>query len=154
MMDEINKKIIKFIQGDIPLTSAPFKDMADRIGITEAEIIERINDMQKAGIIRRFGAVLRHHKVGFMINAMTAFKVDEGKAGEAGRIMAEFKEISHCYLREVPEDFEYNLFAMVHAASEEELNEIIGKIVQRTGLTEYKVFRSIKEMKKVSMTYF
>lgn len=153
-MDEINVRIIKFIQDDMPLTSAPFKDIADRIGISEKELIERIDNMQKKGIIRRFGAVLRHHKAGFTVNAMTAFKVEDDKADEAGRIMAGFKEVSHCYLREVPEDFAYNLFAMIHAASEEELNEVIGKIAQKTRLTEYKVFRSIKEMKKVSMTYF
>lgn len=153
-MDAVDRQIIKLVQGDIPLKGQPFKELAETIGVSEEELLKRIRYMQENGIIRRFGAVVRHNRAGFTVNAMVAFKVDESKADEAGYKLADFKEVSHCYLREVPEDFGYNLFAMIHAMSEEELAGIIKRIEEKTGISEYKVFKSIREMKKVSMTYF
>lgn len=153
-MDVLDKEIIRLMQGDMPLSSRPFKEMAEVIGISEDELLSRIRNMCEQGIIRRLGAVLRHNRVGFTVNAMVALKVDESRADEAGYKLAGFEEISHCYWREVPEDFGYNLFAMVHATSEEELRGVIKRMAEETGINEYKIFRSRQEMKKVSMTYF
>ncbi len=152
--DVTDAKIINIIQGDIPLESRPFADLAIDLGITEDELLERIQDLQARGIIRRWGAVLRHQQAGFKSNAMVAWKVDEDKADSCGEIMTGIKEISHCYLREVPVDFDFTLFTMVHARSEQELMDAIDKISELTGLSEYKVLESVREFKKVSMKYF
>jgi len=72
VIDELDKKIIGFIQGDLPLDPKPFAVMADKIGITEDEFVERIRSLKKRGIIRRFGATLRHQEAGFSSNAMIA----------------------------------------------------------------------------------
>ncbi|SHG89454.1 transcriptional regulator, AsnC family [Thermosyntropha lipolytica DSM 11003] len=153
-MDVLDREIIKALQGDIPLSSRPWQEIAENIGIKEEELLSRIRKFKENGIIRRLGAVVRHNKAGFTVNAMLALQVEESKADEAGLKLAGFEEISHCYLRKVPEDFPYNLFAMVHASSEEELAGIIKRIVEATGINEYRVLRSLREMKKVSMTYF
>jgi len=84
---------------------------------------------------------------------MVAWKVGLESADEAGRIMAGYKAISHCYLRQVPNSFPYNLFSMIHAQSEEQLMKIVAAVAQRTGLSNYVVIRSLKEFKKASMNY-
>lgn len=149
-----DKEIIKFLQGNIPIVSQPYKELADRLGLTEQEIIERIEDMKKTGLVRRLGAVLRHQQAGYKVNAMVVWQVDENRADTAGRIMAGFKQVSHCYLRDVPKGFEYNLFTMIHSQSNENLLAIINEISCQTGLQKYLIIRSIKELKKVSMEYF
>lgn len=149
-----DKEIIKFLQGNIPIVSQPYKELADRLGLTEQEIIERIEDMKKTGLIRRLGAVLRHQQAGYKVNAMVVWQVDENRADTAGKIMAGFKQVSHCYLRDVPKGFEYNLFTMIHSQSNENLLAIINEISCQTGLQKYLIIRSIKELKKVSMEYF
>ena len=74
--------------------------------------------MQEAGLVRRFGAVLRHQGAGYNTNAMVAWLVDEKDADKAGELMAKLiLRISHCYLREVPEEFGYNLFTVIHTKS-------------------------------------
>ncbi|MEA4926493.1 MAG: Lrp/AsnC family transcriptional regulator [Syntrophomonadaceae bacterium] len=151
--DLIDRNIISLLQGDLPLESRPFYKLAQQLQISEQEIVDRIIKMQQMGIIRRWGAVLRHRQAGYMANAMVAWKVEASAADRAGRLMAEFKAISHCYLRQVPNLFAYNLFAMMHAHDEEELQRIIDEVSKRTGINDYAVIRSLKEYKKVSMQY-
>jgi DNA-binding Lrp family transcriptional regulator len=85
---------------------------------------------------------------------MVAWKVTPETADAAGETMAAFQEISHCYLREVSAAFGYNLFSMVHGRSAEELERTIERIAQMTGLTDYVILRSVRELKKVSMRFF
>ena len=151
--DEDDRKILKLLQGDIPVESHPFRDLAQAMNISEEDIISRVQNLQKKGAIRRWGAVLRHQQAGFIANAMVAWKVGAGQADESGNIMAVFKEISHCYLRQVPDEFGYNMFSMIHARSDKELRELIDRVSEQTGLTDYIVIKSLKEFKKASMKY-
>jgi DNA-binding Lrp family transcriptional regulator len=152
--DEIDKHIIAFIQGDIPLESRPYNKLADKLRISEDEVQARIHKMMSKGLLRRFGAVLRHQKAGFDSNAMVAWGVEEEEADEKAQLMAGHDEVSHCYLRETPPEFGYNLFTMIHARNEKELQAIISRISSETGLSRYTVIKSIKEFKKTSMTYY
>ena len=149
-----DQQIIKFLQGDIPLESHPLKNLAADLQLSENEVLERIKDFQARGIMRRWGAVLRHQKAGYAYNAMVAWKVTHEEADTAGETMAAFNEISHCYLREVSADFGYNLFSMVHGRSAQELESTIERIAQMTSLTDYVILRSVRELKKVSMRFF
>lgn len=151
--DEDDRKILKLLQGDIPVESHPFRDLAQAMNISEEDIIGRVQNLQKKGVIRRWGAVLRHQQAGFVANAMVAWKLGAGQADESGNIMAGFKEISHCYLRQVPDEFGYNMFSMIHARSDIELRELIDRVSEQTELTDYIVIKSLKELKKSSMKY-
>lgn len=152
--DKLDQDIIKMIQKDIPLSKRPYKSLAEALNISEQEIVDRIKKMQDKGVIRRMGAVLRHQRAGYTVNAMVAWKTDSVCADQAGRIMAEYKQISHCYFREVPESFAYPLFTMIHAKTEPELQELIGDIAKSTGLNDFVIIKSLRELKKNSMEYF
>lgn len=152
--DKIDLEIIKLLQKDIPLKSQPYHGIAEELGINEAEIVMRIKVMKDKGLIRRFGATLNHRKAGFNVNAMVAWRVEPSAADQAGSIMASFNEVSHCYLRDVPEDFGYSLFTMIHTYSEDKLGEIIQSISDTTGIDDFKVIRTLKELKKTSMIYY
>ncbi len=152
-MDKLDQEILKFIQADLPLTSNPFQGLANSLNITEKEIINRIQTWQDQGIVRRFGAILRHQKAGYDNNAMVAWMVDETEADKAGQIMAGHPNISHCYLRDVPSDFAYALFTMIHARSEKELEEIISNISKETEIKDFTILKSMQELKKTSMQY-
>lgn len=154
MLTDTDIQIIQFLQGDIPLESRPYAQLAEKLGISEEEIVERIQWMQERGLIRRLAAVLRHREAGFHINAMVAWNVDYAKADEVGQYFAQDPQVSHCYWRQVPEDFGYNLFTMVHARSQQELKERIEKLSQNRDVKDYVVLESLQEYKKVSMQYF
>ena len=71
-----------------------------------------------------------------------------------GRRLAERPEISHCYRRPALEDFPYNLFAMIHGRSADEVREVATQAAERLALSDYDVLFSTAEYKKESMRYF
>ena len=154
MLTELEKKIIASIQGDIAVCERPYQSMAKYLGISEARLLEILADLCNRGVIRRFGATLRHQKSGFKANAMVAWQVEEDRIEEVGRIMATFKAVSHCYCRNPGNGWPYNLYTMVHAKDEPSCRATASKIAQKAGLQSYKLLFSRRELKKTSMIYF
>jgi DNA-binding Lrp family transcriptional regulator len=120
MLTDLEKKVIASIQGDIPMVSRPYTVLADEIGISEKTLIDTLKKLTDRGVIRRFGATLRHQKSGFQANAMTAWQVDEDRIEAVGQIMASFRAVSHCYRRDPAEGWPYNLYTMIHGKDEED----------------------------------
>jgi len=154
MIDDLDKKIISLIQGDLPLDPRPFAVMADQLGITEDEFMERVRALKEEGVIRRFGATLRHQEAGISANAMVAWVVPEERIEEVGAAMAEFREVTHCYQRRTHEGWKYNLYTMVHGDNDEGCRQIAERMSSETGIKEYTLLFSEKEFKKTSMKYF
>ncbi|ADG82005.1 siroheme decarboxylase subunit beta [Thermincola potens] len=154
MFTELDKQIIRELQEDLPLTSRPYKVIADKIGITEEELLAKVQEFVDKGIIRRFGAALRHREVGFTANAMVVWDVPDEKTREVGAIMAGFPEVSHCYQRPRYPGWPYNMFTMVHGLSKEECEATAARIAERTGIKKYDLLYSTAELKKDSMKYF
>ncbi len=154
MIDNKDIEIIKIIQESIPLTIKPFKDIAKKVNLTEEEVINRIKNMKKNGIIRRFGAILRHQKAGIRANAMIVWDIPDEKVEEIGKKFASFKEVSHCYERPKMEKWPFNVFTMVHGKSKDDCYKIAETLSQISGIKKYKLLFSEKEFKKSSMKYF
>ncbi|MEE8400105.1 MAG: Lrp/AsnC family transcriptional regulator [Desulfobacterales bacterium] len=154
MPTELQKQIIAEFQGDMPIAERPYLIIAKRLGITEETLLETLREFCEEGIIRRFGATLRHQKSGYTANAMTAWMVDEDRVEFVGEQMASFAQVSHCYRRNPTPEWPYNLYTMIHGMSEESCRETAGKISEETSVTSYTVLFSRRELKKTSMVYF
>ena len=148
-LSEADKSRIHIACDDIPHTLTPFKDW----GVSCDELREDL----AAKRMRRFGAILRHQDAGFPCNAMVCFMLDEGtlaNSESAGSLLAKKHYVSHCYERSSFENFPYNLYAMMHAQTPEELNGYIKESVALLGNPEYVVLHSLKELKKTSFRFF
>jgi len=154
MLTELDKKIIASIQGDIPITERPYLEIAEHLGISEELLLERLEKLRDEGVIRRFGATLRHQKSGYEANAMVAWQVDEADIDSVGERMAAFREVSHCYRRNPQNDWPYNLYTMIHAIDEASCREIARSISIETSIDNYTLLFSREELKKTSMEYF
>ena len=145
-------RVARELQGDIPLAERPFARIAARIGLGEGEVLAIAGALAGAGIIRKFGAVLRHQRVGYTHNQMVLWAVPAARSREAGERLAAFREITHCYERTPPFAGRYNLFTMVHLrrAERSRLEEMAAAI----GCDDFRVLRSLEEFKKTSMGYF
>jgi len=154
MLDELEKNIISYLQGDLPLTPRPFAVLTDRIGISEEELLDKIKSLKQQGILRRLGATLYHQRVGFKANAMVAWYVPDDKIDKTGFVMATFKEVSHCYQRKIEEKWRYNIFTMVHGKNKKDCQSIIRRIAKKTGISDYVILLTLKEYKKTSPRYF
>ncbi|MCG8688578.1 MAG: Lrp/AsnC family transcriptional regulator [Desulfobacterales bacterium] len=153
-LTDLEKKIISMLQTDIPVTKRPFKDMAEKIGITEDEFLEVLSSLNDRNMIRRFGATLKHQKSGYKANAMVAWKVPEERVEEVGKIMASFREVTHCYRRNPAPGWDKNLYTMVHGATEEDCYAIVDRISKAAKEKDYHLLFSRQELKKTSMKYF
>ena len=154
MIDEQDKKVISLIQGNLPLDPSPFALLAHKIGIDEDEFIDRVKSLKERGIIRRFGATLRHQEAGFNSNAMVAWLAPYNRIDQIGKTFARFREVSHCYHRAPQRDWPYNLYTMIHGSSREECHRIADRLSQSVDLKDYELLFSEKEFKKTSMKYF
>ncbi len=154
MLTELEKKIIASIQEDMPISERPYAAIAEKLAITESELLDKLQDLSRHGVIRRFGATLRHQRAGFNANAMVAWKVDEDRIQEVGQKMASFRQVSHCYRRNPTADWPYNLYTMVHANDEQACQETARKMSRATSIEDYTLLFSREELKKTSMVYF
>jgi DNA-binding Lrp family transcriptional regulator len=154
MIDELDKKVISLLQGDLPLNPRPFSVMAEKIGITEEEFVARVKALNERGIMRRFGATLRHQEAGFSSNAMIAWLVPDHRVDAIGKTLAQFREVTHCYRRRPQKDWPYNLYTMVHGTSREQCYKLAERMSLSVSIEEYLLLFSEKEFKKTSMEYF
>ncbi len=154
MLTDIEKRVIASIQGDIEITAQPYLKIAKSLDIEEEKLLEILEDLCEKGVIRRFGATLRHQKSGFSANAMVAWQVPEDKIEEVGSSLAGFVQVSHCYRRNPNDLWPFNLYTMVHATSEDECYQIAKRMSAQTGIDTYSLLFSRTELKKTSMAYF
>jgi DNA-binding Lrp family transcriptional regulator len=156
VIDDLDKRIIGRLQGDLPLTPEPFAELAQELGLTQAEVVARIAALAEAGVMRRFGATLRHQQSGFPANVMVAWRVEPGRIDEVGACLAAQRRVSHCYWRDPKASFPYNLYSMVHGRSEEECRELVAEMAAEAGVGEddYEMLFSVEELKKTSMRYY
>ena len=154
MIDETDKQVIALIQGDLPLTPTPFAVMAQKVGISEEAFLGRVERLRRRGILRRFGATLRHQEAGFSSNAMVAWVVPDDRINEVGETLAQFREVTHCYQRRPQKDWCYNVYTMIHGNSRDECRRIAEGMSRAAGVHEYTLLFSEKEFKKTSMEYF
>jgi siroheme decarboxylase len=154
MLSDIEQKVIALIQGDLPVTEKPYLEIAKKLGIGEDEVLRILRKLSDQGVMRRFGATIRHQKSGYKANAMVAWQVDEVRIEEVGNIMSSFQEVSHCYRRNPAMDWPYNLYTMIHAKDRKTCRDTAKKMAEKASVKNYTLLFSKRELKKTSMNYF
>ncbi len=153
-LEPIHYEMIKGLQRDIEPVAEPFAPLVESLGIDHATLAREAERMKKAGLMRRFAAILYHRKAGFTANAMVVWKVPEERAEAIGETVAAYSAVSHCYLRPVYPEWPYPLFSMVHGKSREEVEGIVEEMAEEIGVKEYNYLYSTREFKKVRIEYF
>jgi len=152
---ETQKRVLALAGADLPDSPTPYADIAAQAGCTEAEVLELIAGLKADGVIRRFGATLRHQKAGYGHNAMVAWRVDDPEeALRVGEIMAARPEISHCYIRRTYPQWKYNLYTMIHGKNPGDTARVVEELARGTGVSDTQTLASVRELKKTSMRYF
>lgn len=125
----LDRKILNMLQNDFPAGEQPYREMAGRLEIEEAELIERISLMKQAGIIRRIGAIIESRAVGYY-STLCACRAEPGRADDVAALINRQPGVTHNYLR----DQEYNLWFTLTAESEEKTRQVIAGLESQTGL--------------------
>ncbi|EEX11533.1 nitrite reductase heme biosynthesis H protein [Ruegeria lacuscaerulensis ITI-1157] len=134
MIDATDRRIIEALQGGLPLVPAPYAQVADDLGIEEAALLDRLAALKTRGVIRRIAAAPNHYKLGMTSNGMTVWDVQDDLIGELGAHIGALPFVTHCYERpRALPDWPYNLFAMVHGSSPDEVEDKRGQIAAILG---------------------
>ncbi len=117
-----DRAIVEATQAGLPLVPAPFASVAETLGMSEEELIKRLARLKSQGIIRRIGAAPNHYRLGMTANGMSVWDIDDAVVDTLGEKVGALPFVTHCYRRPraLPE-WPYNLFAMVHGNSREEV---------------------------------
>lgn len=152
---QAQRRVLAIVQDDLPDSATPFADLAREAGLGEEEVLDLLRGLKDSGVIRRFGATLRHQKAGYGHNAMVAWYVEDGKdMDEVAAVMAARPEISHCYHRVSCLDWPYNLYTMIHGQNPGDCLRVARELAEATGVTQFDALESVRELKKTSMRYF
>ena len=118
--------LIEAIQDGLPLVTRPYADIANRLGCTEADVIERLRGMLETGVIKRLGVVVRHRELGYRANAMVVWDVPDERVDAIGLQLGDQDCVTLCYQRprRLP-DWPYNLFCMLHGKDRSEVEACI-----------------------------
>jgi siroheme decarboxylase len=154
VLTDTDVETIRATQGPMPVISEPYAPAAERLGVSQEEVLERLASLREREGLRRVAAILFHRRAGFSANGMGVWKVPEAEVLETGKQMAAFRGVSHCYQRPTYPDWPYSVFTMAHGRSKEECDAILDSIAVATGITERATLYSSTEFKKVRMLYF
>jgi len=145
LMDQTNLAILTALQDDLPLVSRPWEVIAERLGITETEIIDRMNTLKDAGIIRGISPVLESCHLGLHAATLVALHVPEERMDEIAAIISTYAEVSHNFQR----DHYYSLWFTIAAQNGEGIRNVLDKILQQTGIPKSDVLNlpTIKKIK-------
>ncbi len=150
-MDRKDLELLLALQNGISIESRPFKRVADLLESSEAEVLDRLTGMIQSGRIRRFAASLSHRRIGYGANAMCVWDVPDDRVEEVGKLMAGFKEVSHCYLRPRRRHWRFNIFTMIHGRSRKFCIETAKSIAEAVKIEDYEVLFSRRELKKTGV---
>lgn len=119
---EFERRLIEATQSGLPLVPRPYEAVAAMLGVTSDVVRERLHRMMASGLVRRIGAVPNHYRLGYVANGMTVWDVDDARIDELGPQVGSLPFVSHCYRRpRALPMWSYNLFAMVHGRSREQV---------------------------------
>jgi DNA-binding Lrp family transcriptional regulator len=133
-LTEFDRELIAATQGGLPLVSRPYEAVGAVLGVSGEAVRQRLAEMLDEGLVRRIGAVPNHYRLGFTANGMSVWDVDDAAVDRLGAMVGALPGVSHCYRRprHLP-DWPYNLFAMLHGRSREEVEQEAAAIADLLG---------------------
>ena len=133
-LSDFDRRLIRATQGGLPIVARPYEAVGAMLGVSGEVVRERLAQMLDERLIRRIGAVPNHYKLGFTANGMTVWDVDDTRVDVLGEQVATLPGVSHCYRRprRLPA-WRYNLFAMLHGRSREQVQQQAEQIAALLG---------------------
>jgi len=122
-MDELDCRILEALQNDFPLSEKPYEIIANRLQIPCDELWNRTQRLIAEGVIRRIGASLDSHKLGFC-STLAAVRCKADLVEQAAEIIGRFPEVTHSYLR----NDNFNIWFTIIATDKEKIEYVLEQI--------------------------
>jgi DNA-binding Lrp family transcriptional regulator len=147
-------EMIRVLQRDLPAQPRPFDSLATAVGASGDELVSAARTFMKRQQMRKFAATVEPRKPSFSATTMGVWVVPPDQTDDFGARIADFKAVSHCYLRPVYSDWPYNVFTTVHGRSVDECDSVLNEIAAATGVKERNALYPTRELKRVRISFF
>ncbi len=131
MLDDVDRRILNRIQSNFPITPRPFQTIGQDLGLTEEDVLDRIQRLKSRKIIRRIGGNFVPEKVGF-VSTLCAASVPDDRIDQFAEAVNRYPGVTHNYQR----DNTYNIWFTFIAESMREIEENLKEISRKTGITD------------------
>jgi len=128
MMTTLARQILDQYQRGLPLSSNPYAEMAENLGVSEQEVINTLRQLREQNIITRVGPVFDHHKAG--ASTLVAMAVPPERLDAIADYINQYDAVNHNYARE----HDYNLWFVVTAADQTALEQTLDCIREDCGM--------------------
>lgn len=141
-VDNKDALLVMALQDGIPITSRPYKNIAERLGISEDEVTFRLRKLKKIGLIKRVDLRVNLKKIG-LASTLVACKINRKKILKAKDIIANCKNATHNYLRK----HNLNMWFTLSAESPDALSKLLAKLRQELNTDKLLNFQTKKIFK-------
>jgi len=128
ILTALQKKLLNDFQRNFPLTPNPYQDIAEQLGVTEAEVLTALNELSSAKVISRIGSVIPPNRIG--VSTLAAMVVPDSELATIAKIVSSYAEVNHNYERE----HRFNLWFVIIASDADHLQQVIATIEKQTGI--------------------
>ena len=154
--EPLDHALVRALQGGLPRVVWPYHAIAESLGVSAERVMARLVAMLASGAIRRIGVVPNHYRLGWTANGMSVWDVDDAVVDTLGASVGALDCVSHCYRRprRLPA-WRYNLFAMVHGRSRDEVDTKVAEIAAVLGPSAraHEVLFSTRILKKAGLCF-
>jgi len=136
--DAVNRALLQAVERGLPLAVQPYAVIGEQLGISENQVITRLQRLHEQGIIKRMGVVVRHRVLGYHANGMVVWDVPDDKVAATGCCLGSVPFVTLCYRRprRLP-DWPYNLFTMIHGHDREQVLARVDHLVRNCGMQDF-----------------
>lgn len=142
MMDEQDKRLLNLIQADFPLVSRPFEVLGRSLGLSQNDVIGRLSEQRRQGVVRQIGAIFDTRSLGYK-SSLVAMRVPAGRVDEAATVVSEHPGVSHNYRR----NHDFNLWFTVAVPPSSDLEWTVGMLHDMAGAQSTRLLPTLRLFK-------
>jgi len=128
-MDALDRRLINELQGGFPVCEYPYREVAQRLGSTESELMTRLGCMLEDGLLTRFGPMFHAEHLGGAVS-LCAMRVPPERFEAVAAQVNAFPQVAHNYQR----DHEMNMWFVLATETPQALQATLKRIEADTGL--------------------
>lgn len=141
-MDPIDKKLVNTMQWKFPVVSRPWQALAEEVGTSEADVLQRIARLREIGVVRQISPIFDTRKLGYK-SSLVAVRVAPERLEEAAAIVNSHPGVSHNYRR----DHYFNMWFTIAVPPEQDLETEVTRLTERAGVEKVRMLPTLKMYK-------
>ena len=153
-LDAADRALVRRLQDGLELTEAPLAAVAAELGRTSDDVVATLRRWSAQGVLRRFGAVVAHRRLGVRANGLVLLDVPPGRIDAAARVLAAQADVTHCFGRPPLPELGCGLYAMLHGSTREAVRARAEALAEQVAASAWHVLFSTRSFRRAPLRYF